>query len=48
MGHKILVTGASGFIAAHTILELLNHGYDVRVEEAISAGAKSLIDLDLV
>ncbi len=30
MPQKILVTGASGFIASHTILELLNHGYDVR------------------
>lgn len=30
MPEKILVTGASGFIATHTILELLNHGYTVR------------------
>ena len=30
MSDKILVTGASGFIAAHTIIELLDHGYDVR------------------
>lgn len=30
MSQKILVTGASGFIGAHTILELLNNGYDVR------------------
>lgn len=30
MSEKILVTGASGFIATHTIIELLNHGYDVR------------------
>lgn len=30
MPEKILVTGASGFIATHTIIELLNHGYDVR------------------
>ncbi|MCB1645196.1 MAG: aldehyde reductase [Pseudomonadales bacterium] len=27
---KVLVTGASGFIASHTIIELLNHGYSVR------------------
>lgn len=30
MADKILVSGASGFIAGHCILELLNHGYDVR------------------
>jgi dihydroflavonol-4-reductase len=30
MNKKILVTGASGFIATHTIIELLNHGYQVR------------------
>ena len=30
MSLKILVTGASGFIASHTILELLDHGYKVR------------------
>lgn len=27
---KVLITGASGFIAGHCILEMLNHGYDVR------------------
>jgi len=27
---KILITGASGFIASHCILEMLNHGYEVR------------------
>lgn len=27
---KVLVTGATGFIASHTILELVNKGYDVR------------------
>ena len=27
---KVLITGASGFIAGHCIIEMLNHGYDVR------------------
>lgn len=30
MADKILVTGASGFIATHCILDLLAHGYEVR------------------
>ena len=30
MPQKILVTGASGFIAGHCILDLLEHGYEVR------------------
>jgi len=30
MTEKILVTGASGFIAGHCILDLLKHGYDVK------------------
>ncbi|MBQ75753.1 MAG: hypothetical protein CMQ20_12135 [Gammaproteobacteria bacterium] len=30
MPEKILVTGASGFIASHCILDLLQHGYAVR------------------
>ena len=30
MSKKILVTGASGFIASHCIIDLLEHGYQVR------------------
>ena len=30
MPKKLLVTGATGFIATHCILDLLNHGYQVR------------------
>ncbi|MEM1229481.1 MAG: aldehyde reductase [Pseudomonadota bacterium] len=27
---RVLITGASGFIASHCVLEMLNHGYEVR------------------
>ena len=27
---KVLISGVSGFIASHCIIEMLNHGYDVR------------------
>ncbi|MDZ7685481.1 MAG: NAD-dependent epimerase/dehydratase family protein [Gammaproteobacteria bacterium] len=30
MAEKILISGASGFIAGHCIVEMLNHGYAVR------------------
>jgi len=30
MAEKILVTGASGFIGTHCIIDLLNHGYNVK------------------
>jgi dihydroflavonol-4-reductase len=30
MSNKILVTGVSGFIASHCVIELLEHGYQVR------------------
>ncbi|WP_280435455.1 SDR family oxidoreductase [Nocardia carnea] len=30
MTHRVLVTGATGFVAGHCIAELIEHGYDVR------------------
>jgi dihydroflavonol-4-reductase len=30
MGERVLVTGASGFVAQHVILQLLEKGYDIR------------------
>ncbi|XOV86163.1 MAG: SDR family oxidoreductase [Pseudomonadota bacterium] len=39
---KILITGASGFIGAHTVLEFLNNGYEVRGSVRDLARAESL------
>ena len=54
---KILVTGGSGFIAKHIILQLLNEGFDVRasvrsldrsaeIVAAMTLHAKNTEDLD--
>lgn len=39
---KVLITGASGFIGAHTVLEFLNNGYEVRGSIRNLARADSL------
>ena len=38
---RVLISGASGFIAGHCIIEMLNHGYDVRgtLRDAARGGA---------
>ena len=33
---RLLVTGASGFIAGHCVIDLLNHGYEVEGQSVIS------------
>ncbi len=33
---KILVTGGTGYIGSHTVVELLNHGYDVVIVDNLS------------
>lgn len=42
---KVLVTGASGFIGAHTVLEFLNNGYEVRGSIRDLARADSLKEM---
>tara|TARA_R110002072_G_scaffold31735_19_gene97790 strand:+ start:33789 stop:34799 length:1011 start_codon:yes stop_codon:yes gene_type:complete len=39
---KVLITGASGFIGTHTVLEFLNNGYEVRGSIRDLARAESL------
>lgn len=59
MTKKILVTGASGFIGTHTVIDLLNNGYEVRgtirdlnratdLKKLFSANTKYLDNLELV
>jgi len=41
--NKILVTGGCGYIGSHTIVDLIDHGFDViSVDNLINASEKSL------
>lgn len=41
---KILVTGGAGYIGSHTVVELLNNGYDVVVVDNLYNSSKKAID----
>lgn len=41
---KILVTGGTGYIGSHTVVELLNSGYDVVVADNLSNSSVTVID----
>ena len=41
---KILVTGGTGFIGSHTVVELLNEGYDVVIVDNLYTSKELVVD----
>ena len=41
---KILVTGGTGYIGSHTVVELLNSGYEVVIIDNLSNSKKSVVE----
>ena len=41
---KILVTGGTGFIGSHTVVELLNEGYDVVIVDNLYNSKELVVD----
>ncbi len=41
---KILVTGGTGYIGSHTVVELLNNGYEVIVVDNLSNSKRDVVD----
>ncbi|MEQ9297825.1 MAG: UDP-glucose 4-epimerase GalE [Cyclobacteriaceae bacterium] len=41
---KVLVTGGTGYIGSHTVVELINAGYDVVIIDNLSNSQKSVVD----
>ena len=41
---KILVTGGTGFIGSHTVVELLNEGYDVVIVDNLYNSKAMVVD----
>ena len=44
MGKKILVTGGTGYIGSHTVVELINKGYKVIIADNLSNSYISVVD----
>ena len=44
MNKKILVTGGTGYIGSHTVVELQNNGYEVVVADNLSNSSESVLD----
>ena len=41
---KILVTGGTGYIGSHTVVELLNNGYEVVIVDNLSNSSRDVVD----
>ncbi|MGE5317996.1 MAG: NAD-dependent epimerase/dehydratase family protein, partial [Chloroflexota bacterium] len=41
---KILVTGGTGYIGSHTVVELQNRGYDVVIVDNLSNSYEYVVD----
>jgi len=44
MGKKILITGGTGYIGSHTVVELINKGYEVVIADNLSNSYLSVVD----
>ena len=44
MAHKILVTGGTGYIGSHTVVELQNSGYEVIIVDNLSNSSIEVLD----
>jgi UDP-glucose 4-epimerase len=44
MSKKILVTGGTGYIGSHTVVELQDSGYEVVVVDDLSNSSKDVLD----
>ena len=44
MKERILVTGGTGYIGSHTVVELQNNGYDVIIVDNLSNSRADVVD----
>lgn len=44
MKERILVTGGTGYIGSHTVVELQNNGYDVVIVDNLSNSRADVVD----
>ena len=44
MAKKILVTGGTGYIGSHTVVELQQNGYEVVIRDNLSNSSAEVID----
>ncbi|NLF42874.1 MAG: SDR family NAD(P)-dependent oxidoreductase, partial [Bacteroidales bacterium] len=43
MAEKILVSGGAGYIGSHTVVELLQHGFEVVIVDDLSNSSEAII-----